>query len=73
MLNIGAPELLVIVVVALVVFGPNRLPELARQAGRAMAEVRRMADGFSAEVARAAEPSSTPSDDRRHPPADPAS
>ena len=67
MLNVGAPELLVIVVVALLVFGPNRLPELARQAGKAMGEVRRMADGFQAEVARASEAPertvTTPSDD----------
>ena len=35
------PELLVILVVALVVLGPQRLPELARQLGKAMAEFRR--------------------------------
>ena len=51
MLNVGAPELLVILVVALLVFGPNRLPELARQAGKAMGEVRRVADGVRAELA----------------------
>jgi sec-independent protein translocase protein TatB len=63
MLNVGAAELLVIFVVALLVFGPNRLPELARNAGKAMGEVRRMADGFQAEIARAAQPSSDTSDD----------
>ena len=35
------PELLVILVVALVVLGPQRLPELARTLGKAMAEFRR--------------------------------
>lgn len=35
------PELLVILVVALVVLGPKRLPELARTLGKAMAEFRR--------------------------------
>jgi Tat protein translocase TatB subunit len=39
--SLGAPEILVILVVALLVLGPNRLPEAARQAGRALAEVRR--------------------------------
>jgi len=41
MFGIGMPELLVIMVVALVVLGPARLPELARSLGKAMAEFRR--------------------------------
>ncbi len=39
-----------ILVVALLVLGPNRLPEAARQVGRAMAEMRRMSAGFQAEI-----------------------
>ncbi|MFQ5513890.1 MAG: twin-arginine translocase TatA/TatE family subunit [Myxococcota bacterium] len=35
------PELLVILVVALLVLGPKRLPEVARSLGRGMAEFRR--------------------------------
>ena len=41
MFGIGVTELLVILIVALIVFGPNRLPDLARSLGRAMAEFRR--------------------------------
>src|SRR4029453_14464015 len=41
MFGIGMTELLVILGVALIVFGPTRLPELARSLGRAMNEFRR--------------------------------
>jgi sec-independent protein translocase protein TatB len=38
--GVGLPELMVIIVVAVVVFGPDRLPEFARQAGRLVRQVR---------------------------------
>ena len=44
--SIGAPELLVILVVALVIFGPRKLPELSRSLGRSLAEFRRHSDEF---------------------------
>ena len=50
MFNVGGPEVLVILVVALVVLGPKRLPEAARQVGKAMAEFRRVSTGFQAEL-----------------------
>jgi len=42
MMGIGFAEFLVIGVVALVVFGPDRLPEFARQAGRLVRQVRQL-------------------------------
>ena len=42
MFGVGLPEFMVILVVGLVVFGPDRLPDLARQAGRMARQVRTM-------------------------------
>ena len=41
MWDVGLPELLVLFVVAIVVFGPDRLPEFARQAGRLLYQLRK--------------------------------
>jgi sec-independent protein translocase protein TatB len=40
MFGVGLPELAVLVVVGLLVFGPDRLPEFARQAGRFLRQVK---------------------------------
>jgi len=45
MFGVGPAELIVIAVVALVVFGPDRLPEFARQAGRLVRQLRDLAKG----------------------------
>ena len=44
MLNIGPPELLLVLVIALVVVGPQKLPELARTIGRGLSEFRKVQD-----------------------------
>lgn len=51
--NLGSGELLVIFFVALIVLGPNKLPEAARQVGRAVNEVRRISGGFQREMREA--------------------
>ncbi|MGQ9645958.1 MAG: Sec-independent protein translocase protein TatB [Thermodesulfobacteriota bacterium] len=54
MFNIGLPELLIIAAIALIVFGPNKLPELAKAFGRAMREFRKateeVKESFEAET-----------------------
>ena len=50
MFDIGLQELLVIGVLALLVFGPSKLPELGRMFGRAMREFRRASDEFRSTV-----------------------
>jgi Tat protein translocase TatB subunit len=42
--SLGPFEILTVLVVALLVFGPARLPEIARKVGNAVAELRRAAD-----------------------------
>jgi Tat protein translocase TatB subunit len=48
--NVGGPEVLVILLLALIVLGPQRLPDAARQLGRARAELRRLSSGFQEEL-----------------------
>ena len=53
MFGIGMPELMVIMVVALVVLGPKRLPEIARALGKGLAEFRRATSDVSEELRKA--------------------
>lgn len=50
MLGIGMQEILIILVVALIVIGPKRLPELARTLGKGFAEFRKAADDLQETV-----------------------
>ncbi len=46
MFGLGFPELLLIFVIALIVFGPKKLPELGRSVGRALAEFKKASEDF---------------------------
>ena len=53
MFNIGGAELLVILLVALLVLGPDKLPEASKKIGSIMAELRQMSNGFKTEMKQA--------------------
>ncbi len=48
--TLGGPELLLILVIALIVFGPRKLPEMGRSLGKMMLEFRRASNEFKRTV-----------------------
>lgn len=56
----SVPDIMVVSVLALLLFGPERLPKMMRQAGRIMRDVQNTSHHFIAEMERAAD-----LDDRR--------
>ena len=50
MFDVGLPELMVLVISALFIFGPDKLPEFAKQAGRMVRTVRKMAANARSEL-----------------------
>lgn len=50
MFNLGAPELIFILVLALLIFGPKRLPELGRTIGKGLAEFRRASNDLKRSI-----------------------
>jgi TatA/E family protein of Tat protein translocase len=78
--SIGMPELVIIFVLALIIFGPRKLPELGRSLGRSIGEFRRASNELKStleeeirveEQKSTAPKSSTPSDAAPGSPADP--
>jgi len=50
MFNFTLPELVVIFVVALIVFGPNKLPEIGRALGKGIGELKKALNGVKEQV-----------------------
>ncbi|MCB0214397.1 MAG: twin-arginine translocase TatA/TatE family subunit [Anaerolineae bacterium] len=51
-LGVGFPELIFVLIIAMMVFGPRRLPEIAGKLGRYVAQLRSLSDGLMAEWQR---------------------
>ncbi len=50
--SLGIPELLLIFIVALIVFGPKKLPEIGRTIGKALGEFKKATDDFKNTIER---------------------
>jgi TatA/E family protein of Tat protein translocase len=49
-MNLGLPEMIFIFLLALLIFGPKKMPEIGRQIGRALAEFRRASNEFKSQI-----------------------
>jgi TatA/E family protein of Tat protein translocase len=49
-MNLGFPEMIFIFLLALIIFGPKKLPEIGRQIGRALHEFKRASNEFKAQI-----------------------
>lgn len=63
-MSLGPAEILVILVIALLVFGPHKLPEVGRQVGRTLSEFRKFQDTMKRDLGEVF-------GDDLHPPSDP--
>ena len=53
--NIGGPEIMIIFVIVLLLFGAKKIPELARGLGKSMGEFKKAREEFEDEIKRAAD------------------
>lgn len=50
LMNLGLPEMIFIFLLALLIFGPKKLPEIGRQIGKALNEFKRASNEFKAQI-----------------------
>ena len=68
--NLAGPDLIIILLIVLLLFGAKKLPELARGMGQAVREFTKAKDEFEREVTRPPEPAAAPAPKLDHPPTD---
>jgi TatA/E family protein of Tat protein translocase len=49
-MNLGFPEMIFIFLLALIIFGPKKMPEIGRQIGRALNEFKRASNEFKSQI-----------------------
>lgn len=49
-MNLGLPEMIFIFLLALIIFGPKKLPEIGKQIGKAMNEFKRASNEFKSQI-----------------------
>jgi len=49
-MNLGLPEMIFIFLLALIIFGPKKLPEIGKQIGKAMNEFRKASNEFKSQI-----------------------
>lgn len=50
MFGLGIPELVIILVIALIIFGPKKLPEVGKALGKSIREFKQSADGIKKDM-----------------------
>ena len=69
--NIGVPELIIIFTIALIIFGPRKLPELGKSLGKSLAEFKRASNELKNTLDEEIRLEERKSQDRQQPPAPP--
>ena len=67
-MGFGSMEIFIILLIALVVFGPQKLPEMGRSLGKAIREFKSAGDEIKDEITKAADELEKDTDDKNDPP-----